>query len=663
MKIKTIRYQNFRNFAKPGEIRFDTDGKMTIIYGTNGDGKTTLHQLFQWVLYEKVTFNKTTSGTKLYNLEIGKKLPCDSQTRVCGEIEFEHNSIDYLVRREWVYLKNRSGDIIRKMDGDEFFVQRRTSSSDWRLVDNPELLIEEVLPSGLAPYFFFDGETMIADLKIRGTDSAKKLRKALYSIFELEVYENALRDIGNTRKTSSVLGSLETKRLDELKKSTSETQMQQYLKEIKIYRTRIEQITAENEGFEKRIKKYSERITEISEEVGSNQSKKALENTRKTLKAAIDTENDNIKSIMLSFGKEIEENYSHLLITEVVKSADKRLYLQVEDEQKKIIPGLTKELLINLLHEDCDATCICGHSLGDNERKRIEEWIGYFPPASYKSTYDAFSRNAIRFSGKYKEDVLVSYMSKLVAAKKRIRDLENQVDELEDQIKKTGNVDDLLAERKQLEEEVKKLNGNIRQNESNKGDFEHQLRIRERKTDSIRKSGSKIYQFENQIDIMNQVSAYIKRKLIDETKEYSSMLEEEIQNLIDVMLTSRRKVFLTDEFQLQVKDSYDDESKSEGQFAVISFAYIGGILKVLKEHEKLSGKEYPLILDGPFSKLDPEQKRNVVTTIPKYAPQVVIFSKDPLNEFVNKNEVGSVYTICSNDEKNNAEVREGYLWK
>ena len=81
-------------------------------------------------------------------------------------------------------------------------------------------------------------------------------------------------------------------------------------------------------------------------------------------------------------------------------------------------------------------------------------------------------------------------MSKLVAAKKRIRDLENQVDELEDQIKKTGNVDDLLAERKQLEEEVKKLNGNIRQNESNKGDFEHQLRIRERKTDSIRKSGS-----------------------------------------------------------------------------------------------------------------------------------------------------------------------------
>ena len=42
-------------------------------------------------------------------------------------------------------------------------------------------------------------------------------------------------------------------------------------------------------------------------------------------------------------------------------------------------------------------------------------------------------------------------------------------------------------------------------------------------------------------------------------------------------------------------DSYDDESKSEGQFAVVSFAYIGGIFKVLKSHEKLKNKEQELM--------------------------------------------------------------------
>lgn len=59
MKISKIEYENFRNFREHGEIRCSTDGKVTIIYGKNGDGKTTLHQLFQWVFYGQVHFNAT----------------------------------------------------------------------------------------------------------------------------------------------------------------------------------------------------------------------------------------------------------------------------------------------------------------------------------------------------------------------------------------------------------------------------------------------------------------------------------------------------------------------------------------------------------------------------------------------------------------------------
>ena len=146
MKIDKIHYYNFRNFDKEGEITFNTDGKVTIIYGTNGDGKTTLHQL----------------------------------------------------------------------------LQKQNDLGDWKELEDPEALIEEVLPSGLAPYFFFDGETMIADLKIRGMDSAKTLKKALHSIFELEVYENALKDIGTIKNAQSALGQLHRKKLDAFEKVTKE---------------------------------------------------------------------------------------------------------------------------------------------------------------------------------------------------------------------------------------------------------------------------------------------------------------------------------------------------------------------------------------------------------------------------------------------------------
>ena len=69
MKIKRIEFENFRNFKEKGSVEFSTDGKATIIYGDNGAGKTTFHQLFRWIIYGKVTFNKTATD-KLYNLDL-----------------------------------------------------------------------------------------------------------------------------------------------------------------------------------------------------------------------------------------------------------------------------------------------------------------------------------------------------------------------------------------------------------------------------------------------------------------------------------------------------------------------------------------------------------------------------------------------------------------
>ena len=130
---------------------------------------------------------------------------------------------------------------------------------------------------------------------------------------------------------------------------------------------------------------------------------------------------------------------------------------------------------------------------------------------------------------------------------------------------------------------------------------------------------------------MEQVAAYFRRKLEQASLTYSQSLEANIQSLIDAMLTSKRKVAVSPEFSVRVTDSFNDESKSEGQFAVVSFAYIGGILKMLRSEEHLSAKEYPLVLDGPFSKLDPDQRQNVIDMIPKFAPQVILFSKDDLH--------------------------------
>ena len=47
MKIKTIEFENFRNFKNHGLIRCSTDGKVTIVYGKNGDGDNAIMMTVQ----------------------------------------------------------------------------------------------------------------------------------------------------------------------------------------------------------------------------------------------------------------------------------------------------------------------------------------------------------------------------------------------------------------------------------------------------------------------------------------------------------------------------------------------------------------------------------------------------------------------------------------
>ena len=105
MKISKIEFENFRNFKDHGEIRCATDGKVTIVYGKNGDGKTTLHQLFQWIFYGHVHFNKTTTD-RLYNLQYESELSYGETFDVMGCIDFEHAGKQYSVRRTYTYKKS-----------------------------------------------------------------------------------------------------------------------------------------------------------------------------------------------------------------------------------------------------------------------------------------------------------------------------------------------------------------------------------------------------------------------------------------------------------------------------------------------------------------------------------------------------------------------------
>lgn len=651
MKISKIEFENFRNFKDYGEIKCSTDGKVTIIYGKNGDGKTTLHQLFHWVFYGQVHFNKTTTD-RLYNLQYESERSFGETFHVMGCIDLEHAGVQYSLRRVYTYKKGLNDS---EKIAEDLSLQYMDPDYNWRRIDNPKDTIEKLLPSALSDYFFFDGESMIADLRVKGRDSASKLRKALYSMFDLDVLESAISHIGRTDLKTTVLGKLY------LSKGTisSGGQISAVKTNIEGAQAKLEKLDADLADAKKKKAECQALIQRTSEQIGGYKSKADYERQRKHLKEQRDSFLKSAADAQLHFGDEVIDMFPRLLISKAVMDAKKKIHLKIE--QNKLPDGVSKKL-INYLLSASTTECVCGNHLGEEEKTYIRKFLDMLPPKSYSSLYQDFTRTANSWGRGYNKTRIEDYIITVLNNNELAAQCDNQIRELDEAEKKSPDIEDLIVARQQAEQEIADLDTSITKIGTEIRKFEI-YRDKQMKTfDELTRGNAASKKVIAKIAVMEQVAAYFRERLDDASIAYSQRLQENIQSLIDCMLTSKRHVTVSPEFAVRVTDSYNDESKSEGQFAVVSFAYIGGILKMLQSEEHLSAKEYPLVLDGPFSKLDPDQRQNVIDIIPKFAPQVILFSKDDLHEVFKAENIGHVWTIISNDEKNVARIEEGHLW-
>lgn len=652
MRISRIEFENFRNFRNQGRIDFATDGRVTIIYGKNGDGKTTLHQLMQWIIYGRIKFNKTTTET-LYNLSYGHEALPGSSFNVWGRMYFIHNEKKYILYRMATYEKSLLGDISYKKD--DFELWMTDDDTTQKKVDNPVEAMEQLLPAGLSDYFFFDGESMIADLRVRGDDSARKLRKALYSIFDLDIYEMAVNHIGDKDHKETVIGKLNLSRGG----SSSDS-------EVAFARNQVENAQTMRDDKNTRLREAKEEqkekkdlIQSISEQIGNSKSKEEYERIRKSF---VDARNDAEKRLddyYTEFGDEVFEYYPRLMISKAFADARKKLHMKVE--QTNLPDGINKEL-IDFLLDDKTGFCICGNPLCEDNRKKLLEWKELLPPQSYALLYSNFTKKAASWGKGYDRTKLESIIQNAIGTDNRIDELETQIRELDEVQKKSGDISDLIEARALAEKRLSELGESIIKLSIDLQKAEVLLRKANKEFETLTKNSKETEAANRRIEIMESVKRYFSGRLQNSSVTYSQKLQTYIQGLLNEMLTTVRTVEVKPDFSVRIKDSNEDESKSEGQFAVSSFAYIGGILKLLQSEESLQGKEYPLVLDGPFSKLDEDQRQNVVDTIPRFAPQVILFSKDNLEDVFDQSMIAKRWTIESNAEKNIAVVKEGLRW-
>lgn len=202
MIIKELILHNFGVYASTNKFEFHGEKPIVLIGGMNGRGKTTFLEAVLLALYGANSFAYGESKYKTFGQYLKSFVNItDGTLKTYVELEFsmdKDNKEIYRIHREWSGDKKRTNESILVYKDQEY---------NQFLTDNWTMFIENILPSGLSNFFFFDGEK-IAELAVESTsDQMKESIKSLLGISVLDVLQSDLGRIINRTSKNQILNT------------------------------------------------------------------------------------------------------------------------------------------------------------------------------------------------------------------------------------------------------------------------------------------------------------------------------------------------------------------------------------------------------------------------------------------------------------------------
>ena len=243
MIIKKLVMHNFGVYSSTNVLRFASDKPVVLVGGMNGRGKTTILEAVLLSLYGSNSFAYTESKYNTYGQYLKSYVnKTDGSLETYLEIEFSMDNSDkeiYNVRREW------NGKGIRVH---EKIIVKKNGEESTFLTENWPMFVENILPSALSSFFFFDGEK-IAELAVEETgEQMKESIKAMLGITVLDVLQSDVsKIIGRLCKANEKNQGL--KKLEELRsrKDNAEQVLRNADIDIENHKIELEQLQLELE--------------------------------------------------------------------------------------------------------------------------------------------------------------------------------------------------------------------------------------------------------------------------------------------------------------------------------------------------------------------------------------------------------------------------------
>lgn len=645
MRIKKLKLHNFGVYAGDNEFVFEGRKPIVLIGGMNGRGKTTFLEAVLLSLYGQSSFAYSESDYKSYSGYLRSFVNRGTNDNTCSvTLEFEINNghlENYLIHREW--------DADAKRSKEQISVYKDGEYNEF-LTNNWPLFVENVLPSALSSFFFFDGEK-IAELAVDNTN--EQLKDSIRSMLGISVLDVLSNDISrNLRKISK--GGKQNTTAEEVEKLRSEKD--HAVEELAIIDSKLEKanskLNKDNELLESLHQLYT---AKGGDAVNKRQD---ILKKRSTLSGELSKEIDSLYEY-------VSDDLPLLLVSDLLTDVK----LQATDEHASAVMQESVEQLNDLFK-----SFITGYKGDKKSGRDFIKFVKKYTEESQTKNIYALSEQALFQINRLMEgtlDFTLEETNKILKKKNRI---EKQINELDSYLSLDINDQEL----QEIYKKIKKAEQRI---------IDDQVLIAE--LEQTRSSvNSKVISSTSEFN--TRVEGYLAtaeiRDSADRATKYSNMALSVIKKYrvelqkrkIDVLASTITECYLqlANKKNLIKKIEMDPESLdwkclSEDNSEIPRDSLSAGekqlmVISILWALSICSKKKLPVIIDTPLSRLDSLHRTALINTyFPHAGEQTIILSTDSeiddgYYRLMKKN-VGDEYTLEYDELSKSTSIQKGYL--
>lgn len=645
MIIRKLQLHNFGVYAGDNEFIFEGNKPIVLIGGMNGRGKTTFLEAVLLALYGQNSFAYSESDHKSYSGYLKSFINRESNDNTCGvTLEFETNDgicENYKIQRKWSTESKRAKEQIMVYKDGEY--------NDF-LTSNWPMFVENILPSALSSFFFFDGE-QIAELAVdRTNEQLKDSIRSMLGISVLDVLSNDIaRNLKKVNKTE--------------KQNVSAEEIQKLREEKDLAREELEAVDRELEKVNLKLLKDNDDLESLHELYTAkggdavNKRQELLEK-RGTLSAELSKENEKI------YGLTAEE-LPLLLVEDILLE----IKLQATDEHANAVMQESLHQLNNFFSD-----FMSGY-LGD--RKTGEDFLAYVKQRTednqVQMVYGLSEQALFQVNNLVEGKLQHTGQEGKEILKKKIK-IEKQIDELDSYLSLDINDQEL----QDIYKKIKKAEQKIIDDQIKVAELEQKRSIINARVIAVTADFNKrveAYLATAEVrDSVDRISKYSNMAL-DIIKRYRVKLQKRKTDLLALTITEcylklANKKNLIRKIEMD-SESLDWKCLSEGGSEIPKDSLSAGekqlmVISILWALAMCSKKKLPVIIDTPLSRMDSLHRTALITTyFPNAGEQTIILSTDSeIDEgYYNlmKNNIGDEFTLNYDEVTKSTSIQKGYL--